>query len=312
MHQMKPTRIYPRARFLVTASCPYSCSYCHREGLGNEANPTERFNIDDYLFVAAFLKENYDTTDMTLSGGEPFAVKEIGNISLGIKSLGLTTTIITKGAGLYERLIRNEFTGSEFDWIYFSVDSLDKYTFSFITGAPEDALPKMISAMSILNKKGVNLKMNVLVPPDAIDNPFYLLDFIEFARNNDIESIKFVEVLDINRKKQPYIEKCFQKLNIDVNEEADNRRINVEIGTQHAELTRCMCSVTMYINEVTCATQDLYIGYDGLINPCILRNARENPYAVSILRETQRRQSDKLISIFNNLPLGTTPCPVLE
>src|SRR5262249_21365876 len=140
------------------------------EALGHHSNGHAKFELDDYLFLATILKTHFATEDITLSGGDPFLFKDIGSLGKGIHNLGINVTAISKGRLVYDRIFNGDLEGNEFDWVYFSFDTLDPTKFAKIVRVESAAadLEKAITVMKLLILKGVKVKINCVVHPDTL------------------------------------------------------------------------------------------------------------------------------------------------
>ena len=224
------------ARFILTDLCPYSCSWCgvfafkqllsnkisdksykNRDVGANEGDmirnyknvKEEYLSAQDYVFLTAVLSYYFNTSRVTLTGGEAMMRKDFRQISDQINNLGVKIKALTKGAPLFnmhnpDDISRKIGTVHE---IVFSLDTLDEheYASSCLPLLPVDKakkyLPKTMEAIKVAVRAGYEVGLNMVIPNIDIKNKNERIQLfqkirqmIEFALNNGVRRLKFIEL----------------------------------------------------------------------------------------------------------------------
>lgn len=191
----------------------------------NEARPFY-LSPEDYKFLLAFLNYYFNTEDVTLTGGDPFKRKEVREIISAISSLGIETTALTKGAPLFtkseENLAKKAGMAGR---IIFSLDTMDpeKHSSRNLPLKPREEaieyLPKTLETIRKANREGYRVDINTVVDNidfsdlEKCDKCFNeIRKIIDFAIENKISKLKFIELESKKTENNPFIEEFFKKM----------------------------------------------------------------------------------------------------
>jgi len=201
------------------------------------------------------------------------------------------------------------FDFSFFDYVYFSMDTLDKKKYSEMCGVPQDSLDKTIYSIDELRRRGVKVRINCVVGRDDYRDPN------EFAKQHDVSDLRFIEQMDIKNIRSPFIEHTLHDAGIRIpllREPYNPRslaRSSYDTPQGHKfDILRCMCSVASFCREVICDKQDLMVDCWGRINTCFLDNGK---YSVSALGVIKGHDGARMKNFVDSFQLSHS-CPALE
>jgi len=312
-------RKFLKARFFLTNACPYNCVFCHNEGMGKQTDshgpPLE---IDDYYYLAKILKDNFQLKCITLTGGDPFLYPDIDSLIRRLKTLNIEVVALTRGAPIEKWLSKNSQIFKNLDYVYFSIDTTDPNEFSKICRVNKKLYNKGIRSLKKLVSMGMKVKINCVVDPSWLQQPNKVLKMITFAKKYKINELRFVELVDIDRIKKPFLEKVLRKAGIDIklplkpySQSSLARKEHVLPDGFRFLILRCMCSVSLFTNKVSCLNQDLYLNNYGKVNTCLEWEIDQNPNAVDLASDIRLKKTKNLINKLNNLRTGLHVCPAL-
>lgn len=307
-------REFLKTRFYLTPNCPYKCKYCHNEGVEKEVKDPGLLSSEDYVFIAGILKKYFRLKCVTFTGGDPFLYPGLEALAGEIKKLNLETVVLTKGLPVYKRLISHDFDFSSFDYVYFSVDTLNKKKYSEICGVPQDSLDKTIYSIDELRRRGTKVRINCVVGKDDYCNPNEIVDMLEFAKQHNVSDLRFIEQMDIRNIQAPFIEQTLHNMGIKIplpQKPYNPRsliRSSYDLQSYKFDILRCMCSVALFCGEATCYKQDLMVDCWGRINTCFLDNGK---YSVPALEVIKDRDEMRMKSFMDSFQLSHS-CPVIE
>lgn len=309
----KPERSFRKARFLVTRDCPYNCTYCHNEGMGKVDNSRYTLEVDDYFYFGSFLKERFGLKVLSISGGDPFVYKPLPELARALKDTGLEMIALSKGMPINRRIMNGDLDPTSFDYVNFAIDTLDPQQYSSVAGIKASALDESVRALDWAVSKGIGVQINCVVPPEPEVEPSSLFEMIDFAKKHGVLVLKFIELLrdDI---RAPYLESILEKMGIySKPEEIDTTKLKQFFlyDGQIIEISRCMCSATLYSGKLACLNQDLYIDPQGRVNTCLEWEIQKNPYKTDLFTAITTRDSNLLTYQVNSLNIGKHACPVL-
>ncbi len=180
---------------------------------------------EDYKFLLTTLSCCFGVEDVTFSGGDPFTRKDIKELINIAASLKLRTTAITKGLPLFSRDNKNlisEKTG-KLDRVIFSLDTLDpeKHADINLSLMPKKtallALSKTLDVIQKISKTKCRVDINSVIllvdfnSKKELNNSFLSTQkIIQFALENNVERIKFIELDSEETLGNPYIEEYFR------------------------------------------------------------------------------------------------------
>ena len=234
--QINPEFSIKEARFILTDLCPYSCSWCgvfaFKQHLSNKMNDESYRNRDvganegdmirdykkvkreylsaqDYVFLTAVLSYYFNTSRVTLTGGEAMIRKDFRQISDQIHVLGVKIKALTKGAPLFNIHNPDDIRRKVgmIHEIVFSLDTLDEHEYAsnclplLHASKAKKYLPKTMEAIKVAVKAGYEVGVNMVVPKINIKNKDEktqlfkkMRQMIEFALSNGVRRLKFIEL----------------------------------------------------------------------------------------------------------------------
>ncbi len=281
--------IIKEVRYMIEDVCPYSCEWCAVYWYKQEKNNWKTVNlndywnnewalvqnkkevkdkyltIEDYSFLTYIFYNYFQTRDITLTGWEALYSKIYSEISKEVSKIWAKVTVLTKWAWLFNDNWINKIKNT--DRIIFSLDTLDSkehYKLNLPLKKEENALKYLDKTLySIKKAKELWKEITINTVITKEDNEKKFLDMINFCINNDIESLKFLE-LDSKEIKEPYIEEKFKKfleknlLESDIILEINN---NIDNNKKHNFLllkTKKWKKLTVWTYRLTCAEEHLF------------------------------------------------------
>ncbi len=314
-----PKRRFLKARFFLTNACSYNCVYCHNEGMGNQkGDGLGHLVVDDYVYLAKVLKENFHLKCVTLTGGDPFLYKDFSPLTKKLKELDIELVALTKGIPTYRWLNSEPDVFKELDYVYFSIDTLDRDEFAKTCRVTPAVFDMGIAALDKLVSMGVKIRVNCVVKPNDPREVEKVLSMIEFVKKHGVQELRFIELVDIDNIKEPFVESVIKEAGIGIKvpskpydkNSLKRNRITLKDGFEFLVL-RCMCSVTLFTGEVTCFNQDLYVDTYGRVNTCLEWEVDKNPNVALLGKLIKDRDTGSLIEALDNLKSGLHVCPAL-
>jgi len=316
---MIPKRRFLKARFFLTNSCVYNCVYCHNEGMGTQKRyGGEYLNVDDYVYLADVLKNNFQLKCIALTGGDPFLYKDFSSLTKRLKGLGVELVALTKGAPIHQWLSNEPEVFRSLDFVYFSIDTLDRNEFAKTCRVKPAVFDAGITALDKLVSMGVMVRINCVVKPNSPKESEKVLSMIDFAKKHKVEELRFIELADINNPKEPFVERVLMGAGIAISCSQKpydavllkRRSFKLDDGFEFLVL-RCMCSVTLFTGKITCFDQDLYLDSFGRVNTCLEWEVDKNPYALKLGEIIKKRETKVLVENLNGVRSGLHVCPIL-
>lgn len=316
---MSLTRKFLKARFFLTNSCSYNCVYCHNEGMGGQkSDDAEPLRVDDYVYLAQVLRDNFQLKCITLTGGDPFLYQDLAFLVKRLKELDLELVAPTKGMPVHKWLNTEPTVFRNLDFVYFSLDTLDRDEFAKTCRVSSSVFDMGIAALDKLVSMGVKVRVNCVVKPNDSQEAGRILSMIDFVKNHGVQELRFIELVDIDNIKEPFVEQVLAKAGIttqipqkpyDINS-LKRKRYRLDDGFEFLVL-RCMCSITLYTGEVTCFNQDLYLDPFGRVNTCLEWEVDKNPNVINLAPYIKSRNTEGLVKALDNIKNGLHVCPAL-
>ncbi len=287
--------------------------------MGNQKNKDVKpLDIDDYVFLAQVLKNNFRLKCITLTGGDPFLYKDLSPLVKKLKELGIVLVALTKGVPTYKWLSDEPEVFKSLDFVYFSIDTLDRDEFTKTCRVNQAVFDLGIAALDKLVSMGVRVRVNCVVRPNDPKEAEKVLSMIDFVKKHDVQELRFIELADIDNIKKPFIEEVLSKAGIKAqipqnpydSKSLKRRGYTLDDGFEFLVL-RCMCSVTLFTGEVTCFNQDLYVDSFGRVNTCLEWEVDKNPNVTHLAPLIKSRDSDELVKALNKIKNGLHVCPAL-
>lgn len=177
-------------RLAVTDRCNLRCRYCMpAEGI-DFAPRAELLTFEEILRLSEVLAD-LGVNKVRLTGGEPLSRRGLPTLVHGLGRLFPTLAMTTNGILLpspLDGLIADGLTNYNL-----SLDTLRPERFFAITRRNE--FNGTWRALELLLKRGVNVKINVVVLRGSNDDE--LVDFVELTRTNKLD-VRFIEAMPFN------------------------------------------------------------------------------------------------------------------
>lgn len=163
--------MFETVSFHIVKPCNKKCKFCYATFNDMHVKMltlSEAKQIVYKLYKAGVQK-------ITFAGGEPMLYKNLEEIIVYTKRLGITTSLITNGSLLSNRFLQD--MQYDLDWIGLSIDSLDSKT-NIATGRfiSYDDQINYRHLCNLINKYGYKLKINTVV--NAFNYTESMVDFI--------------------------------------------------------------------------------------------------------------------------------------
>lgn len=183
-------RYFRKLRISILDTCNYACSYCMPDNpefqkIQTSLNADEIFNIVKNLVPKGL-------EHVRITGGEPTLHPKLVQIVQAVKAAGASRIgMTTNGEKLFPLL--KHLSQAGLDNLNFSLDSLNEEKFSKITkrGNLSNVLKAILEAKHTYK---MEVKINTVLMKGVNDDE--VLDFIHFAKENDIE-VRFLEAMKI-------------------------------------------------------------------------------------------------------------------
>lgn len=169
---------------MLTSKCNGSCSWCiEKEG----HRPTK---VADWSVLVKKILET-GKEDILLLGGEPTLYKNLRSIVQTLHAHQRNVYITTNGSCLSEEYVNKHL--SCLSWINISIHSYDLAENQKITGVNLNT-KHFYNAVERFHKLGIPVRLNCNIIKAHIDSEDEALKYIEFAKYNDISSVRFAEL----------------------------------------------------------------------------------------------------------------------
>ena len=195
-------------RLSLTGECNYKCFFCHGEGSKMADERKENSKEEMYSLIKEAIKNNY--TDITFTGGEPLL--KLNDIiwylnKLSEDNLKPYITIVTNGSLIEDRLLDaiENYVGNkkEIFKFNFSMHSLKNEVYLDIVRPVIKAIPTDKNNLLELVKENIKkikarnliVKLNFVLLKGMNTTKEDIGEILEFAYNNKIDYVKFLELL---------------------------------------------------------------------------------------------------------------------
>ena len=195
-------------RLSLTGECNYKCFFCHGEGSKMGDKREENSKEEMYSLIKEAIKNNY--TDITFTGGEPL-LKSNDIIwylnKLSDDNLKPYITIVTNGSLIEDKLLDaiKNYVGDkkEIFKFNFSMHSLKNDIYLDIVRPVVKKIPTHKNNLLELVKENIKkikaknliVKLNFVLLKDMNTTKEDIGEILEFAYNNKIDYVKFLELL---------------------------------------------------------------------------------------------------------------------
>ncbi|CAM1360436.1 GTP 3',8-cyclase MoaA [Tenacibaculum xiamenense] len=180
-------------RLAVTDRCNLRCQYC-MPAHGIDIVPRKELLTYKEMYRIIRVLTELGVTKVRLTGGEPFVRKDFVNFleMLSFNDLLNTINITTNGA-LIKKHIKSIEGLKKVKNINLSIDSLYEDKFNQITR--RNVFSEVYSALELLEKSSLNLKLNVVVQSGFNTNE--INDFVKLTEDKNIV-VRFIEEMPFN------------------------------------------------------------------------------------------------------------------
>lgn len=286
--------------------------------MGDQKSDLSVLDVEDYVFLAQVLKDNFQLKCVSLTGGDPFMYKDFSPLVKKLKELDIELVALTKGVPTYRWLNSEPEVFKSLDYVYFSIDTLDRDEFAKTCRVNPAVFDLGVAALDKLVSLGVKVRVNCVVKPNNPKESEKVLSMIDFVKKHGVSELRFIELVDIDTIKEPFVEKVIADAGIEIKvptEPYDKKllkrsKVTLADGFEFIVL-RCMCSVTLFTGEVTCFSQDLYVDSFGRVNTCLEWEVDKNPNVSHLADLIKSRNIDGLVEALDNVKNGQHICPAL-
>jgi cyclic pyranopterin phosphate synthase len=192
--QDKYNRVHDYLRISITDKCNLNCIYCNpKNNSHNHSRQDELLSFEEIYRIAFIFLDKFEFTKIRLTGGEPFARRDIDILIQMLGSLknefSFELSATTNGTLLNGNI--QSYINLGLDRLNFSLDSLRNETFENITGYNQ--ADKTIKAIQRAKDNGIkNIKINTVIMKGI--NELEILDFVDFVKNEDM-TVRFIEYM---------------------------------------------------------------------------------------------------------------------
>lgn len=201
---MNKQNFIPSVNFHLWAACNMRCKFCFAQfqDVKSSILPNGHLAEEDALKIVRSVAV-YGFEKITFVGGEPLLCPWLPKLIKTAKKLGLTTMIVTNGAGLNEGFLSQN--ANYLDWVTISIDSLDidinQKIGRGINGLHPLSKDKYVSLIERVHHYNYGLKINTVV--NAYNKSEDLNEFIKYAQP---KRWKIFQALPIEGQNDKYIE----------------------------------------------------------------------------------------------------------
>lgn len=180
-------RVHDYLRISLTDNCNLRCFYCMPEEEYDFTPASRLMQADEISTLAGIFTAN-GVRKIRLTGGEPLVRKDAAKIILSLSRLPVELTMTTNGARLHEFVDVLEEAGVRS--LNISLDTLQADKFMLITR--RDIFQQVKSNIDLLVKKGIHVKINVVVMKDLNDTE--VNDFVAWTKHTPVH-VRFIEFM---------------------------------------------------------------------------------------------------------------------
>lgn len=183
-------RSFKNLRVSLTDACNLNCNYCTL-GTDEEENVDHRpqQTAEKFIQLIALLHKNLHLESVRLTGGEPLLYRELPELILGIKSLGIKEINLTTNGFLLARKAE-QLGKAGLNTINVSLDAIDESVFTHITKRKNDG--RIFTGIENALQQGINVKLNAVVMKGI--NEHQILPLLNYAFSKNI-TIRFLELM---------------------------------------------------------------------------------------------------------------------
>lgn len=180
-------RTHNYLRISLTDVCNLRCFYCMPEE-SYDFTPLKHLMQADEMEEIAKVFVRLGVDKIRLTGGEPMARKDFGNILARLSKLPVALSLTTNATLLHHYL--DDLKEAHVAGLNISLDTLSPDKFKFLTRRDKFAITRANIQLAIAH--GFKVKINMVVMRDV--NEGELLDFVRWTAEEDIE-VRFIEFM---------------------------------------------------------------------------------------------------------------------
>ena len=241
-------------RISLTEKCNYKCFFCHEEGLDMKSSrKSNKTKEEVYNLIQEGLRNGYK--DITFTGGEPLL--KIKDVVWYFRKLRENNenpdiTIVTNGEYITDELIDEvqQYKGkAKFNISLHSLNSADYGKIICVTNENR-RFEKVTPNIRRVKEKGIKVKLNFVLLKGINTGKEKIKEILEYGLKNNIDYIKFLELLVIEGKEEIYkyfteleqIEESFKDELILVTDKIARRKLYLYKNKLKIEMQKCTCS----------------------------------------------------------------------
>ena len=199
-------------RISLTDRCNYRCSYCMPKDIFNAdykyLKKSELLTFEEILSFIEILT-TYNLKKVRLTGGEPLLRRNIENLIIRIKDLGISQVALTTNGSLLSFNKAKLLKENGLDGVTISLDSLKCSTNKIIN--PYSNLSKVIDSIYIATDIFGFAKINVVVMNNINSNEIF--DIVDRFKKLNVE-IRFIEFMDVGETNEWNLDKVYSSQKI--------------------------------------------------------------------------------------------------
>lgn len=167
-------KLFETVSFHIVKPCNMKCKFCY--ATFDDMRVMRQLPKEEAFVILQKLKEA-GVEKITFAGGEPFLYKNLTDLIIYAKTIGLTTSIITNGWFLTDSFLSS--MKDYLDWIGVSVDSVREETNRNIGRVHKGFTMHYYSLIQEIKDCGYKLKINTVV--NRYNENECMQEFIDFA-----------------------------------------------------------------------------------------------------------------------------------
>ena len=199
-------------RISLTDKCNYRCSYCMPKDIFNAdykyLKKSELLTFEEILSFIEILT-TYNLKKVRLTGGEPLLRRNIENLIIRVKDLGISQVALTTNGSLLSFNKAKLLKENGLDGVTISLDSLKCSTNKIIN--PYSNLSKVIDSIYIATDIFGFAKINVVVMNNINSNEIF--DIVDRFKKLNVE-IRFIEFMDVGETNEWNLDKVYSSQKI--------------------------------------------------------------------------------------------------
>ena len=199
-------------RISLTDRCNYRCTYCMPKDIFNAdykyLRKSELLTFEEILFFIKVLN-TFNLKKIRLTGGEPLLRRNIENLIVRIKDLGINQVELTTNGSLLSLNKAKLLKENGLDGVTISLDSLKCSINKKIN--PHSNLGKVIDAIYIATDIFGFVKITVVIINNI--NSDEIFDIVDRFKNFNVE-LRFIEFMDVGETNEWNLDRVYSSENV--------------------------------------------------------------------------------------------------